>query len=265
MEQSVSSESSPVSTRQGSRLITRLLTPAIRLWLNTQIERATALEISIGGSDRQILSGYLPQAHIAAQEVIYKGLYLSDINVTAHHIRTNGLRVMRGHAFQLLEPIPIDVHLSLSETDLQQSLSAPLLADAIHELLQQILKDCVTLSVNDGAGQTIDRENLSRPAPSQSLSSAHIQFQANRLILESQMLLGDRLSWVTLETGLNLHKPNMLTFATPQLMLDGRAIEGRSLEKLHHFSIDLGQTTNIQFLHIQDSVLTCNGQIQVQP
>ncbi|MEM9452096.1 MAG: DUF2993 domain-containing protein [Cyanobacteria bacterium P01_E01_bin.6] len=245
--------SSTAST--GSRLITRLLKPAVRLWLNSQIEHAQHLDVTLTGSDRQILGGYLPGAHVVAQDVVYRGLRLSSIDVAAQGIRTNGLRVLRGDAFQLLEPLPIDVHVMLSEADLHQSLAAPLFANAIEELLQRIVAHCMDWSDRRHAddGQDVHLSDLS------------ITLRSNRLQLSGPLITGDRLVQLSLNTGLRLHTPNTLMFETPQFMLDGEPIEGRSLDKLNQFSIDLGETTTINAMQIENDCLSCQGQIVVMP
>ncbi|MEB3212314.1 MAG: DUF2993 domain-containing protein [Leptolyngbyaceae bacterium] len=252
----------------GSRLISRLLTPAIRLWLNTQIERAEQLDIAITASDRQILKGSLPQACITAKDVVYKGLSLSSIAVVAQNIRTNGLSVMRGKAFRLLAPVPIDIDLMLTEAHLRESLAAPLLADAVDELLQRIVMDCLGHSVEDGADKNTQFRSPPQPMrsePMQSLSHPDILLTPGRLMLRSHLSVGDRPSRVQLDTGLKLHTPNTLMFENPQLSVEGDSIKGRSLEKLNQFSIPLGDTTVMERLEIQHSSLFCCGQILVMP
>lgn len=261
---SEASAPSATAMNRGSRFITRLFKPAIRLWLNTQIEHATALDISLVGRDRQILGGYLPEATISAQEVVYKGLHLSAIDVVAKHIQTNGLRVMRGQAFQLLKPIPVEIHLTLSEADLSKSLSAPLLATAIDELLQQILTECADWMIEhdtdpkDSSVDAYHSESSKHEIPS-------IKLQSERLKLQSHVNVGDRRLSVQLDTGLRLHNPHTLMFDKPQLIVDGHPVEGRSLENLNQFSIDLGETTVIESLQIHPSALSCAGQILVLP
>lgn len=257
------------SVAAGSHLILRVLTPAIRLWLNTQIEKAQGLQIEIESSDRQILGGYIPSAQVAARAVVYQGLHFDGIDVVAHNIRTNGLRILRGHAFKLLEPLPIDVNLVLTESDLNQSLQTDLFANAVGDLMQRILIDCLdvrspqkaaveSLKVEDG----VSEERAARPLQ---LAEPYLSLQPDRIVVYGQFVGGDRPSSLSLETGLSVMDGRTLRFDSPDLRVDEVTVQGRSLQNLENFSIDLGETTEMSVLTISDQCLTCQGRILVMP
>ena len=257
------------SAATGSHLIRRILTPAIRLWLNTQIEKAQSLQIAIESSDRQILRGYIPSAQITASAVVYQGLHFGGIDVAAHSIRTNGLRILQGHAFKLLEPLPIDVTLVLTESDLNQSLQTDLFANAVDDLMQRILIDCMdlcspektsaeSLRLDDGLSAKLTASHLEFTEP-------HLSLRASRIVVHGQIVMGDRSSNLHLETGLSVVGGRTLRFDSPHLRLDGVGWQGRSLKNLENFSIDLGETTDISVLTIDEQCLTCHGQILVMP
>ena len=80
----------PGNTDDGSRpadepaergLISRLLPPAIRLWLHSQLDQLEGLGFQLEGKDRQILSGHIPQVRLSAQQAVYRGLHVSQVAV----------------------------------------------------------------------------------------------------------------------------------------------------------------------------------------
>ena len=259
-------------TVTGNHFISRMLTPAMRLWLNTQIDDAQELALSIKSSDRQILQGHIPSVHIAATQVVYRGLRLSSIDVAAHNIYTNGLQVLRGHPFQLLESVSINVTLMLTEEDLNQSLQTPLLHNAVEDLIHRILIECTDLhdldQTNSGFGEG-DGSLMSRGFDDLQISQTHISLQQDTVAISGQLsspsMRGDRPRMFRLTMGLVLANGYTLAFHSPCLEMDGIQVQGRSLERLEKFSINLGETTDLSTLNIGERHLTCQGRILVVP
>jgi hypothetical protein len=120
----------------GSRIISRVLPPAIRLWLSTQLEHVENLRFEIQGRDREILSGHIPEIALSAQKAIYQGIHLSQATVTASAIRVNLGQVMRRKPLRLLAPFPISGAVELTEADFNDSLQSPLLGEGLYDFLQ---------------------------------------------------------------------------------------------------------------------------------
>ncbi len=284
----------PTPTDQGSHLIRRILTPAIRLWLNTQVEKIENLTIAIESSDRQLLGGYIPLAQVSASEVVYRGLHLGSIHVVAESIRTNGLRIFRGEAFNLLEPLPIEVSLTLTEENLNHSLQSPLLARAIDEFMQDIFAGGIESWLEKaepservaGDAGVIRAETPPKDADGKQhihLANPQISLRSSRLLLCGMLMRGaqgntggraDSLNQqslpLRLDTGLVLKGVRTLTFHDPQLVVAGIAVEetareGRSPWPLNSFTIDLGDTTELSTLSLENQGLTCQGRITVMP
>ncbi|PSN75880.1 hypothetical protein C8B47_30265, partial [filamentous cyanobacterium CCP4] len=132
------------STAKGSRIISRLLPPAIRLWLHSQLDHIEGLEFAIDGKDRQILGGYLPKVTLAAHQAVYQGLHVSQVAVSAADIRVNLPQVLRGKALRLLQPFPVDGQVSVLADDLRASLQSDLLGQGLRDVLRQLLAGAVT-------------------------------------------------------------------------------------------------------------------------
>lgn len=125
--------------RQPSNIIGKVLSPAVQLWLRSQVDHVDTLQIKIRGSDRQILGGYIPEILLNTKGVIYQGLHLGKTDVTGENIHINIGQVIKGKSLQLLEPIEIWGEVKLTENDLQASLASSLLSDAFQELLIALL------------------------------------------------------------------------------------------------------------------------------
>ncbi|MGB3137618.1 MAG: DUF2993 domain-containing protein [Nodosilinea sp.] len=137
--------SSADGAAKGSRIISRLLPPAVRLWLHTQLDHIEGLEFAIDGKDRQILAGYLPQVTVSAHQAVYKGLHVSHVALSAADIRVNLPQVLRGKALRLMQPFPVDGQVTVLADDLQASLASPLLGQGLRDVLKQLLAEQLDL------------------------------------------------------------------------------------------------------------------------
>jgi len=114
-----------------SAVIRSVLSPLIKIWLRSQVESIHTLEIEIAGRDGQILKGLIPSAKVAATGVIYQGIHLSDLCLTASEIHLNTPQVLRREPLKLLQPIQVNLELNLTPIDLKHCLEASLVTEAI--------------------------------------------------------------------------------------------------------------------------------------
>lgn len=124
---------------QGSRIASAVLSPAVQLWLRSQVQQVDELKVKIEGSDRQIFSGAIPKVTAAASGAVYKGLHLTEVALEGCGIRINLGQALKGQPLRLMESVPVAGVLRLSQADLNASLKAPLLADALSEFLRTML------------------------------------------------------------------------------------------------------------------------------
>lgn len=236
-----------------SGLISKVLAPAIQLWLRSQVEHLQSLEIQIAAGDRQILSGKIPQVRLKTEAAIYRGIHLSWADITGQNIQVNLGQVMRGKALKLLAPIPIDLHVVLQEADLNASLNAPLLGNAVGEFLQSILdsgmSDLTSTDSRDLRFEQLEAKILDN----------HITLGAG--------LVGDsgQVTPIALRTSLGLVAPNQLQLVSPQWLPHVNAKRGLPLSDLEQQTFDLGTDTAIEQLQIETGKITLRGRLQVNP
>lgn len=240
------SQESEVSTTRKGRIVSRVLSPALRLWLGSQLEQVENLKVKIEGGDRQILTGKIPHVSVSADRVIYRGLHLTEVELSATGLSINIGQVIKGKPLQILESFPIFGKLKLLESDFNASLQSPLLAQAIIEFLTPIL----SLELID---------NLKQPIL---LYDQQVEISQDRLNLFANVLsTSDDTILLTLHTDLKLA-------SSCELLLEKLHIEVLQ-EPIYSFSnnmkIDLGSDVELQELTLESGELICRGCLIVKP
>lgn len=233
---------------KASRIISKVLSPACRVWLRSQVSHVEYLEVKIEGSDREILSGYIPKIAIAASSAVYRGLRVSRVQLTGENIRINLGQVLKGKPLQLLEPIPVTGELYLDEADLQDSLSAPLLSNAFTDLLAMLL---AVDGLNNPIGNLQERQ----------IRWDKVTFDRNSFVLKGSLIPNSQLVVIS---------ANIELVSSQEIKLDSIDIDiasesdsiGQKLDKLQ---IDLGSQVDIKGLNIDSQQLVCQGGVKIMP
>jgi len=163
-----------------SAVIRSVLSPLIKIWLRSQVESIHTLEIEIAGRDGQILKGLSPSAKVMATGVVYQGLHLSDLCLTASEIHLNTPQVLRGEALKLLQPIQVNLELNLTPSDLKHCLDASLLTEALgtfeNPMLEQDADDLRAGQIGEGLCEQGDRtRNLRRGKTRATPQEGHVR------------------------------------------------------------------------------------------
>jgi hypothetical protein len=219
-----------------------VLSPACRVWLRSQVSHVDDLQVDIQGGSRQILGGTIPRVAIVAMGAIYQGLSLGSIDLIAENIRINLPQVLKGKPLQLLEPIAVMAAVKFSEQDLQASLAAPLLSQAITDLLAQILAA--------NPQQTNWLINWDR-----------LQITLHTLILHGNLTTDGQTVPIEIAMGIDIRDGQMLDL-DPLKISCSIDLPGSNITS---HSIDLGDDVNITQLDLLTGELRCQGRIQVNP
>lgn len=244
-------ESQESLKQKKSRIISTVLSPALRLWLRSQVEQVEALEFKITGGDRQILQGNIPGISIAASSAVYQGLHLSKVQLEGMGIRVNLGQMIKGKPLRLLESIPVTGQLSLSESDFQSSLKSPLLSTALTEFL-------TSLPLSDE--QTSIAHNLKNKQISFSWQT--IAIALGQLTLTG-IVNNDTLAPtpIIICAGLQLASPHELILNPFQIQMSPDS----KPQNLDGFQVDLGNDVDIQELTLTPGLLICRGRLTVHP
>ena len=234
-------ESQKVLKTRTSRIISTVLSPALRLWLRSQVERVEALEFKITGGDRQILTGNIPGVSVAASHAVYQGLHLGEIQLEGTGIRVNLGQVIKGKPLRLLEPVPITGQLALSEHDILASLQSPLLATALSEFLETFLT-----------------------SSDQDLKNQPLSFTWQKIAIDTDFLTLSgtfQAMPITIIAGLQLASPHELLLNPFQIQMSSD-LESKNFDG---FEVDLGSEVDLQEITLTPGKLLCRGRLMVLP
>ncbi|MBD2251858.1 DUF2993 domain-containing protein [Nostoc parmelioides] len=223
------------------RIITNVLTTALKLWLRSQVSQISDLEVEIKASDRQLLSGCIPWVSIFASHAIYQGLHITQIKLAAENIQINIGQVLKGQPLQLLQVVPVSGELIIDETDLNTSLSSGLLSTALNDVLDKLL-------------------------PEYWSKSKHILWQ--KIILDHQQIklnaiLTSASEPIPLEICLHLDLLSGQELQLSQIRVQQNQVT--LLEDSDPHNVDLGSDVDIQELKLTPGQLVCRGQVNVNP
>ena len=232
-----------------SKIISKVLAPALQLWLRSQLDRVEELDIQITGGDRQILGGYIPGVSLASRRAIYQGLHLGQVQLTGENLRINLTQVLKGKPLRLLEPVSVTGQVLLEEGDLIASISSSLLSNAFTDLLLILLQ----------ANGIFNAISI--------LEDYQVGWQAVRLQTDKFTLTGTlthrggQTTPVMIRSGLGLVNSQTLHLhplhieALPELL-------NISLQEL---TVDLGSDVEIEKLSLEAGKLSCQGRLRVLP
>ena len=250
MHQSQVSQPSP---RPKNGAIGTALSTAVRLWLRSQLEAVEDLQVQIEVRSRQAIAGRIPTVAVAAREAIYQGLYLRQVSLMAKNIQVNLSQILKGQPLRLQEPIPVTGELVLQEADLNNSLTSPLLANGLTEVLTILVKKADKLG-----NEAINLANLlkGQQISWQQINLDHSQLRINGICFD----VSGQQTPVSLRTNIKLENGH-------QLQLHSIQIELLLLPRidLDNFELDLGSEVDIQELTLNPGQLICRGRILVNP
>jgi LmeA-like phospholipid-binding len=216
-------------------IIGSILAPACAAWLRTQVSEVGELQIQIEAGDRQILSGVIPAVSVIAESTVYRGISLQKIHLLAQDIEINLSQVVRGKPLRLLQPLSVDVFATIGEPDLLSSLTSPLLATAIADLLSQILGS----------------------------SAAELQWHSVTIQSGSLCLAGTVGSAgipIAIQTSIQLEEGHILHLAP--LEISCAAFDASAHQS---YTIDLGPEVAFEEMTLGEGSLICRGRVQVRP
>ncbi len=224
------------------RIVTNVLTTALKLWLKAQVSQVAQLEVEIKASDRQLLSGCIPFVSIFARHAVYQGLHLTKIQIVAENIRVNIGSVLKGQPLKLLDTVPVVGELIQTEEDLNASLSSTLLLSALNDALVQLLPE--------------------HRSKSKSVIWQKINLDNSKLVLSATLTGENQPTHLDISMGLELLSSHELQLKHIQVQSNtAYSLEGIAPE----LYFDLGSDVDIQELTVNPGKLVCRGRINVNP
>lgn len=242
-------------------LIGSILSKAIGLWLRSQVDKIDHLQLNIEGSNRSLLSGDIPGVSVAAENAIYQGLHLTQVQLQGSNIRFNLGQVLKGQPLHLLEPFFVTGNLHLNQLDLNQSLQAPILVQALNEFVLSLLI-ALTQSSSQSTYDLQKQQNDSWVQSVQRIQDTQILIETDHLILNAQLLFDSgELLFFQLKTGLEIANFRELMLVQPKVQIYDIDTELH----LDNYIIDLGSDIKIQDLILSPGLLEIQATLKINP
>lgn len=242
-------------------LIGSILSKAIGLWLRSQVDKIDHLQLNIEGSNRSLLSGDIPGVSVAAENAIYQGLHLTQVQLQGSNIRFNLGQILKGQPLHLLEPFFVTGNLHLNQLDLNQSLQAPILVQALNEFVLSLLI-ALTQSSSQSTYDLQKQQNDSWVQSVQRIQDTQILIETDHLILNAQLLFDSgELLFFQLKTGLEIANFRELMLVQPKVQIYDIDTELH----LDNYIIDLGSDIKIQDLILSPGLLEIQATLKINP
>ncbi|MDJ0716796.1 MAG: DUF2993 domain-containing protein [Prochloraceae cyanobacterium] len=238
-----------MTTKNRSKIVSKILSPALQFWLRSQVESAEELEININGGDRQILGGYIPDVFLSSSRAVYQGLHLGQIQVQGENIRINLGQVIKGKPLRLLEPIPVKGKMLLKEADLNKSLTSPLFSTALTDFFFNLLKSEA-------------RSDCAKILNNYRVSWQEIKINFDKLILKGTLIdENTKTIPLTICSGLKLANPHTLWLHPLEIETRSDLVD----INFNEFQVDLGSEVELENLSLLPGELSCCGGLTVLP
>lgn len=122
-------------------IISSALSPIIKFWLRSQVTSIDSLEVKISGTNRQILTGQIPEATVSGEHIIYQDLHVTNLYLNAQGIHLNIPQILKGEPLKLMQPMQVDLNMTLAPEDLQKCLASSIVSEAVDNPLPKISDD----------------------------------------------------------------------------------------------------------------------------
>ena len=234
-----------VGKMKNREIIGKVLSPAVSLWLRSQVEEVKDLDIKISGRNRDILTGYIPLVSIKSSYAVYQGIHVGQVSLQGENIRVNLGQVIKGQALRLLESVLVEGQIALSGENLRNSLLSPLLSQGLTDLLLMLLKaDDIDISI---------MENYQ-------INWTEIAVNDDKFTITGNLTdKAGQTHSIMIRSGLAL--VNSHTLLLNPVYLEGGGIFTDVI--LNNFEIDLGSQVNIEELILKPEQLFCHGRLTV--
>ena len=246
-------------------MINKVISAALKFYLRSQVNKIEDLQLTITGSNRQILKGHIPGVFLTCSKGVYRGIHLNQIELSATNIAFNVAEVVKQRKpLKLLEPVVVDIVVLLGTKDLQASLinleessevisnkfrTNSLLSDGLTDFLFNLLEnnniDCSELDLNK------ERISWSKIA----IAEKQLNLQGTAITLIDQEIELNIIAGLALADRHNLLLSPLQVETTPELPIDVEDC----------LKIDLGTEVMISELSIQSDNIWCSGQITILP
>lgn len=232
-----------LATPAMAQFVGTLLNPVVTSWIESEVEEIENLKVEIQGSDQQIVNGTIPSASVAGENLLYEGFRITQVQLDGENIRLNVGEAIQGSKLRLLDPVPVQVQMRLTEADLNQSLQSPLIQS-------QLAQANVELPIG---GSSVPFR----------ISDPRVTLLENTLQIDASVATSDGTPVpVTVATGVRAQNGSELVLLDPSWVSEGQSIP---IDGLNNMAIDFGSEVKIDSLQLQEGNILYAGKLTIRP
>ncbi|MEO0803885.1 MAG: DUF2993 domain-containing protein [Cyanobacteria bacterium J06642_2] len=232
-----------LATPAMAQFVGTLLNPVVASWIESEVDEVENLKVDIQGSDQQLTSGTIPSASVAGENLLYEGFRITQVQLDGQNIRLNISEAIQGSKLRLLDPVPVQVKLRLTEADLNQSLQSPIIQS-------QLAQANVELPIG---GSSVPFR----------ISDPQVTLLDDTLQIDASVATDDGTSVpVTVATGVRAQNGNELLLVNPAWVSEGQSIP---IDGLNDMAIEFGNEVNIDSLLLQEGAILYAGKLTIRP
>ncbi len=221
---------------KNSQLLTKILEPALEVWLHSQLDAVEGLQLEIASSDRELMGGIIPSLVLKSHFAKYHGLHFDQVALTAENIRVNVMQLFQGQPLTLLNPVPLFGKVRMTQAHLAASLNSSLLQSGLKDFLSQLLKSDV---IPD-------------------LKWQEMILDQQQIILKGQRLTATP-SPIFIQAEVTLKSPQKLLISPIQ-------VEGFDCQKFpSSVEFDLGSNVSLEQLNVTETAIFIQGRVTIFP
>lgn len=226
-----------------AQFVGTLLNPVVASWIESEVDAVENLKVNIQGSDQQITSGTIPSATVAGDNLLYEGFRITQVQLDGENIRLNVSEAIQGSKLRLLDPVPVQVQMRLTEADLNQSLQSPIIQS-------QLAQANVELPIGGSK------------VPFQ-ISNPSVTLLDNVLQIDASVAADDGSTVpVTVATSVRAQNGSELVLVNPAWVSEGQSIP---IDGLNNMAINFGNEVKIDSLQLQEGAIVYAGKLTIRP
>ena len=227
-----------------AQFVSALINPLVANWIKSEVDSVDNLDVKISGADNELLGGRIARAEVSGDNLVYEDFYFSRVELSGQDIRLTVEEALNGGSLSLVEPIPVDAFMRLTEEDLNRAIHAPLIQS-------QFSETDVEAPFSNG-----------EPVAFQ-LSEPEVSILDGRLKIDALMNVDGASVPVALITGLLPQNGTQLQLVNPVWLGDDGS--QTPIAGLDGVAIELGPDVAIDSLQLVAGELIYNGTVTIQP
>ncbi len=227
-----------------AQFVSAIVNPLVARWIKSEVDSVDNLSVNIKGADNDLLGGRIAQAEVSGDNLVYKDFYLSRVELSGQDIRLTVDEALSGGSLELVEPLPVQAMLRLTDLDLNRSIQAPLIQSQLAE---------ANVDIPVGSGGSVAFQ----------LREPQVSILDGRLKIDALLNSDGTDVPVSVTTGLLPQNGSQLLLVNPTWLGEG-GVE-TPIAGLEDLAIDLGPDVAIGSLQLQAGQLIYNGIVTIQP